>query len=186
MSERIIDGKGRGYEAEVNSDNKLQTFSVSQTEMTNISQKDGDAFMFATANHIDIPIADTVYGVFYLKNTSETKDLYIESVRTCSTAVNLWNLYKNPTTSTVIDDQTAGVKNTLNFTSASTADADVYQGTGTNFTGGSLLENWVNNIGHSAEQYGGAIILGKNDSIGVSAKLKASGDACVRVVGYYL
>lgn len=186
MSERIIDGKGRGYEAEVNSDNKLEVASVSRTEMTFHSERDGDAFIFATANHIDIPIADTVYGVFYLKNTSETKDLYIESVRTCSTAVNLWNLYKNPTTSTVIDDQTAGVKNTLNFTSASTADVDVYQGTGTNFTGGSLLENWVNDIGHSTEEYGGALILGKNDSIGVSAKLKASGDACVRVIGYYL
>lgn len=186
MSERIVDGKGRGYEAEVSSNNKLEVFSVSENEMTFISQKDGDAFMFATANHIDIPIADTIYGVFYLKNTSETKNLYIESIRACSTAVNLWNLYKNPTTSTVIDDQTAGVKNTLNFTSASTADANVYQGTGTNFTGGSLLENWVNDVGHSTEEYGGAIILGKNDSIGVSAKLKASGDACIRVVGYYL
>ena len=186
MSERIVDGKGRGYEAEVNSDNKLEVASVSRTEMTFHSERDGDAFMFATANHIDIPIADVLYGVLYLKNVSETKDLYIESIRTCSTAINLWNIYKNPTTSTVIDDQIPGVGNSLNFISATTPDVTVYQGTGTSFTGGSLLENWVNDIGHSTEIYGGAFILGKNDSIGLSAKLKASGDACIRVIGYYL
>lgn len=186
MSERIIDGRGRGYEVEVNSDHKLEVLSTTRTEMTYHSERDGDTFMFATNGHIDVPVANTTYGILYVKNTSETKDLYIESIRSCGSAVNKWNIYKNPTASTVISNANNGVKNSINFTSATTPDVTVYQGTGTNFTGGSLLENWVNGAGHSVEVYGGAMILGKNDSIGIAGSIASSGDLCVRVIGYNL
>ena len=36
MSERIADGKGRGYEAEVNHNNKLEVFSVSENEIPSL------------------------------------------------------------------------------------------------------------------------------------------------------
>ena len=186
MSEKLVDGKGRGFEAEVTSDNKLATFSVSRAEIEDVSLNDGEAYVFATSNHIDVPIANTLYGIFYVENTSETKKLYIDSIRSCGTAVQKWNIYKNPTTSTVIDDQTAGVSTNMNFSSANTADVNVYQGTGTSFTGGTLVENWVNDVGHSLEHYNGAVILGKNDSLGMSANIAASGDLCVRIIGYYL
>jgi hypothetical protein len=48
MAEEIVDGTGAAYKVEVDKDNNLHTFSITESQLANISEKDGNSFVFAS------------------------------------------------------------------------------------------------------------------------------------------
>jgi hypothetical protein len=186
MSYIIQDGSGTGYKAAVDTSQRLQALATIQIENKFVSENDGQAYIFSTNGFITISTTDTETGIFYVKNTNQDKKLYISRIRTCAEQVHKVILYKNPTGGTVISDQTTGTKTNMNLGSANVAQADVYKGAdGKTLSGGTHLAQHINGVGHSSESFNDAIILGTNDSIGITFELGTAGDCCVAVVGYY-
>lgn len=183
---KLEDGTGSGRLAKVNSDNQLETIAVVASEMEFESERHGDAFVLASGDFIAISTLNTETGILHVKNTSSTKNLYIHSIRSCGTQIQKWKLYKNSDAGTLITDEAAGSSSPLNLTSTKTIEANVYKGAnGKTVSGGTMLEHWVNDVGHSQEEFEGALILGNGDSIELSVELATAGDICCRVIGYY-
>jgi len=182
----IEDGTGDGFDAKVNSANQLETFSVSRNEMTNVSISDGDTYLFASGDFINITTTGTETGFLYVKNTSATKNLHIQSIRSCGDTIQKWKVFTGVTTGTLVSAATAGSSNNINQTSSNSADVTVYKGVdGSTRTNGTMIEHWINNVGHSIEVFDGAMVLGRNDSITLTLETDTAGDYCARVIGYY-
>jgi len=187
MSDTLIDdGKGRGYKAEVSKNNRLLTRASNTIQMATISEEEGEAYIFASGDFVNITTTDTETGMFHIKNTSSTKHLHIYSIRSCADQINLWKLYKNSTGGTLLSNQTEGSKNNLSLISNNVPDTTVYKGSDSvTLSGGTMLEHWINDVGHSTEVFEGSLILGKNDSIELTVELATAGKVCCRVIGYY-
>lgn len=180
----IKDGTGKGFKAKVNATNKLETQAVSTSELHEISHAHGKAFMMHTAGFVDITTLNTETGVFHLINDANN-DLFIHSIRTCGDQVQKIKLYKAVTTGTLLSNAVAGGQGNLNQTSNNSPNVTVYKGVnGDTITDGMLAGQHINGIGHSAEQFDGAMILGSGDSITVTCELAVSGSMCVRVIAY--
>jgi len=134
----IDDGKGSGYSAEVDAQQRLQTKARTETE-TRQATNVGDAYNINTAN-----ITFTAAGsLLYILN-NEDRDLLLETVIIgvgTGTTSDMGELYitKNDTAGDLITDQTAvTINQNRNFGSSKTLAATIYQGkSGGTATGGS-------------------------------------------------
>lgn len=182
----IKDGSGKGYEAKVDSGNRLETKALTEVAMHDKSVVDGQVYYVTTNGFIDINTLNTETAILYTKNTSTTKRFIVNSIRTCGNQVQKILMYKNPTAGTIIDNATAGQNTNANFSSSNSADLTTYKGADTyTFTDGTHLGNHVNNIGHSTEKTGDAVALGPNDAFGITFELAASGVVCAAIEGYF-
>ena len=186
MGERIVDGRGRGYEAEVDADGHLHVFSTRQGEITDVSRNDGQAYVFASGPFISIPTANQETAVFHLQNDDTERALFIDDLRSCGTQIQQWRLYVGSTGGTIISVADTGSKSNLNQISSNTPLATVYRGKyDSTQTGGTMIEHWINDVGHSSEEFDGAFILGKGDSLTLTVEMPASGQVCTRTIGFY-
>jgi hypothetical protein len=182
----IENGVGDRSKAKVDSDNRLYTFAKTASQIAVISEELGDAYDFSTGDFVSITTVDTETGVFYLKNTSTTANVHIHSLRTCANQIHKVKLYKNPTGGTLITNETAGAKTNLNFNSRNVAEATVYMGTdGATVSGGTIMTQHINHVGHSTGLFDDAFIIGPQDSIAITFEMAIAGDCCVRVVAYF-
>ena len=182
----IDDGTGTSKKAGVDTYNRLLTSSTARSTFQFASDTLNTAYDFSTGAFISLTSVDTESGVFYLKNTSTTKDLYIHTIRTCSEVGHKVTLYKNPTGGTLITNASAGVATNMNLGSSDEADATVYKGAdGATITGGSIMTQHINDVGHSTGEFQGALILAPDTSIAISFEVPSAADACVRVTGHY-
>ena len=182
----IKDGTGSGKEAQVDSKNRLKTQALSEPAMHEISSKEGDVYYISTNGFIDINTLNTETAILYTKNTSTTDQFVINSIRTCGNQIQKILMYRNPSTGTIIDNATAGQNTNAKFSSSNTPSLTTYKGADTyTFTDGTHLGNHINNVGHSTEKTGDAIILGPNDSFGLTFELAASGVVCAAIEGYF-
>lgn len=183
---KLEDGKGSGKVAEVSDKNRLLTQSAASTEMHENTQNEEQVYMFSTNGFIAINTLNTETGIMYVKNTSATKNLFIHDIRTCGNQVQKVVIYKNPTGGTLISNATAGASCNLNFKSSNTPEANIYKGAdGSTISSGTHLGQHINGVGHSNISTGDSILLGRNDSIGISFELAASGVVCAAISGYY-
>ncbi len=167
-------------------ENRLNVSARSAKRFYYVSRDNGDAYAMVSGDFIPITTTATEHGILHIKNTSTTKKLYIENVRTCGTVLQKWKLYVDGNAGTLITGAVAGGKTNLNRTSSNRAEADVFRGAdGSTLTGGTMLEHWINAAGHSVEIFNGGLILGLNDSIQVTVELATAGEVCARVIGYY-
>lgn len=174
MSEEIIDGTGKGYTAKVNESNQLEVNAVVIDKQQSVSINEGRAFTFASSFQT-LTTAQSFQAVFYLKNTSTTRNLFIQKIGTSSDVSNRWKLIKNPTAGTIVTSAQAGVSTNMNFFSSISPEATVYaSGEGGTFTDGDGFFEWINND-RSVKSFNGSLILGVNDSIGVEAWVTSSG-----------
>lgn len=186
MSEIIEDGTGQGHTLKVNKKNRATVSAENKPVMAIVSDEEGDAYVFASGDFIAITTTDTEFGILHVKNTSTTKNLHIYSIRSCADVINKWKIYKNSTGGTLISGATAGSSNNLNIVSQNTADVNCYKGAdGTTVSGGTMLEHWINDVGHSTEVFDGSLILGRNDSVELSVEVPSAGDVCCRIIAYY-
>jgi len=180
----IESGEGNRYKAEVKSNNKLATEAVVASRAAYQADVEGQSYLFSTGGFISITTVDTETGIFYIKYNGEGH-LHLTSIRTCGTASNLWKFYKNPTGGTLISAATAAESNNTKFDSSNTVDVNCYKGAnGSTLTGGTVIENWINAMGHSTEEFDGVLILGKNDSLALTCQVPSSASVCVRILGF--
>jgi len=185
MSTILMDGTGDKYKAKVDSNHRLYTYATTQTENKFVSLNYGNAYAFSTNGFISLTTTDTEIPIFYLKNTSTTKNLYISRIRTCGNVAQKIILYANPTGGTLLTN-TAGTKTNINLTSSNTAEATVTKGgEGITATGGTHIAQHINGIGHSNDPWEDSLILGTNDSIYISFEVASAGSVCVAVLGYF-
>ena len=181
---RIQDGTGGSKLARVNDDHRLGVDSVSASKIHDISQEKGSVYIFTTAGFISISTTGTEHGMFYLRNDSSS-DLFIHSIRTCGNQIQKIKIYKDVTGGTLVTGAVAGGSENLNHTSSMSASATIYKGANGNTVVGTLAGQHINGVGHSDEQFDGAMILGKDDTIAITCEMAVAGDFCIKVIGYY-
>lgn len=181
----IADGTGSGDRAKVDGNNRLLTQSSVESNMARVSRVTGEAYTFSS-DFISITSVDTETGILYIKNTSPTMSFCISSIRASGILAQKWKLYSNVTTGTLVSAESAMVPQNLNLTSNSVAPADVYVGVnGSTVTDGARMEEWINGPGGATEEFGGAILLGRNDIIALTVEVPVACSVSVRVIGYF-
>lgn len=179
----IEDGRGSGVKAAVDAEQRLLIKGSKNIAFNSLNGK--RAYDFSTGSFISITTVDTETGIFYLKNDEPTRDLFINSIRTCANQIHKVILYKNPTGGTLISGASVASATNFNFKSSNVPVATYYKGAeGSTISGGSVMSQHIDNIGHSVGVYNDAFILGPGNSVGITFELAAAGDCCVRIISY--
>ena len=174
---KIYDGTGKGYVANVTSENKLRVYSTAEREISYESETNERAYSWSNATY-DYDAADTILLV---KNTSTDNDLVIEDMHVggdTETEV----IIHCPTCSTPTGTAVTGVN--LNRKSNKTADATAKADETTNSQANVIKKILINGNNSEFIDFKGAIVLGLNDCIAVD--FVTNGGACyVTIRGYY-
>lgn len=138
----FTDGKGRGYLAEVDSSNRLNTYSVA-TQDEFEANRDGDAYNINTGVINLTDAAET--PVLYLKN-NENNDLHIRAIAIglatssngASNEMIKATVIRNPTAGTIVSSSVnVDINSNRNYGSNKTLTSDAYKGaTGKTMTDG--------------------------------------------------
>lgn len=166
----IEDGTGKGFSAQVGSDNRLHTFSLIEYPIEAFSHT-GDVYTIPT-NFISLTNIATYSGMIYINESSAVDIIHIEGIRTSSTQPCLWQLWRNSTAGTLISGGTAAVPVNMNFSSGKTVTAACKIGTagaGLTVTDGALLAQWMTAAYDPQErQFSGSLILGAGNSLALT------------------
>jgi len=193
MAENILDGKGRGYLAEVDSDQRLITYGtatnleyyLSKNKETNFGFSTRSMTLNSTNNHL----------VYYIKNTSSEKDLHFSSIAWS------WNggtVNRNkilicefvPGLSEPTANYTAINASNMNFGSSNSADCDLYTWDktatdGMTYSGGNIGGTFFIKEGVTELTFQ-SLILQRNDTLGFLVKGEEIGDFAISVRIIYI
>ena len=173
MGFEITDGGGKGYSAEVDSENRLRVFSIAEPEVYNASSL-GNSYNFNTGV-INLTSASKS-AVFYIKNNGDsdliiTQLFYLIGNSTAGTGDVLITVLRNPTTGTIISNAVAmemdGVNR--NFGSSKILTTDSYKGAeGSDFTNGvKIIESIIDQSPTRVSVEVGGLVIPKGSSIGI-------------------
>lgn len=183
----IEDGTGSGKKASVNANNRLDTFSITETRIADISNRDGRSFIL-TSDFVALTTTGSFNGMIYLKNTSTDRDMYIDRVRICGTGTSMnamqCRFVKNPTTGTLISDANDGISVASNLGSNEEFTGINYaaSGDGKTVTDGTQFSQFTIHLpGHTIQDYNGAIIIPGGSSMAIEVKPGAATTACIEV-----
>ena len=192
MSFQIEDGKGSGYRAHIDSENRLHTTSAMERMLGHRSHSDGSAFGTSTPL---LTVTATGGRTLWIRNDSANSlytitDLWV-SWNGGSTNYNrpiYCGLYFGGTAPTT--NITASGLGNLNKTYNTTGEGTVYywNETSNGMTGhaaGTGAFFWTQGQGITHYQIGGAIILGLNDTISFNLQGQETGEAAVNILGYF-
>lgn len=185
MSNQIKDGSGRGYLARVNSQQKLLTEATVFTNMHQISNNFGQAYVVTTDF---IPITTTVSysGILYVQNTSTDLHMHVALIKAAQDVLTQWKFIKNPTTGTLISTATLAKITNLNFNSNNIGQAVVYQGANAlTVTDGIEAALWTENAGGIPIGLDGAVILQTNDTVAFMAQPTATANINMSLMVYF-
>jgi hypothetical protein len=184
MAVEIVDGSGTGNRAKVNDSNQLETLSVVTNRVADVSLNTEKAHLIAS-DFISLTTTASFSGLLYIKNTG-SKNLYIQTIRTCSDATGSIQLriISNPTTGTLISDANNADSLSSNLASSINFDGDAYSasGDGKTVTNGANFTQFINKSpGHSIQDYQGAIVIPKGKSMAITCKPSVATTICVEV-----
>tara|TARA_R110000822_G_C15307967_1_gene492577 strand:+ start:975 stop:1562 length:588 start_codon:yes stop_codon:yes gene_type:complete len=173
MGFEITDGGGKGYSAEVDSENRLRVFSISEQEVFNASSL-GNSYNFNTGV-INLTSASKS-AVFYIKNNGDsdliiTQLFYLIGNSTAGTGDVLITVLRNPTTGTIISNAVAmemdGVNR--NFGSSKILTTDSYKGAeASTFTNGDkIIESIIDQSPTRITVEVGGLVIPRGTSIGI-------------------
>ena len=173
MGFEITDGGGKGYSAEVDSENRLRVFSISEQEVFNASSL-GNSYNFNTG--VINLTSDSKSAVLYIKNNGDpdlilTQLSYSMGNSTGGTGDVLVTVLRNPTTGTIIsnavDMEVGGVNR--NFGSSKIITTDSYKGAeGYTFTNGvKIIDTIIDQAPIRVAIELGGISMPKGSSIGI-------------------
>ena len=173
MGFEITDGGGKGYSAEVDSENRLRVFSIAEPEVYNASSL-GNSYNFNTGV-INLTSASKS-AVFYIKNNGDsdliiTQLFYLIGNSTAGTGDVLITVLRNPTTGTIISNAVAmemdGVNR--NFGSSKSLTTDSYKGAeASTFTNGvKIIESIIDQSPTRVSIEVGGLVIPKGSSIGI-------------------
>lgn len=179
MDMTIKDGRGRGYDASVSDVNRLNVSSKSQARSFYISRDDGLTFNLISTD------AGAAAGdlIFYLKNTSSTRNIHLDRIEYHSANAAVWKVWQVTGTGS----GTAITPSNLNLTSSKTAEAaGLGNGAITGLTTGDQMGTHRNGAdGHGDMTFEGALILGPNDAIAVEYDTGTTGAAEIEAIFWY-
>lgn len=181
----ISDGTGSKRLLKINEQNRAEVFSISEPRVADISKRTGKSFIIAS-DFIALNTTASFNGILYIKN-SDKDDLYISRIRVCSdtAGANLKiRLIANPTTGTLISDGNVADVNSANLGSSEVFIGNAYSasGDGKTVTDGVQFSQFTNHgLGHSIQEYEGAIVLPKGSSMALVAKPSASLEICSEI-----
>ena len=173
MGFEITDGGGKGYSAEVDSENRLRVFSIAEPEVFNASSL-GNSYNFNTGV-INLTSASKS-AVFYIKNNGDsdliiTQLFYLIGNSTAGTGDVLITVLRNPTTGTIISNAVAmemdGVNR--NFGSSKSLTTDSYKGAeASTFTNGDkIIESIIDQSPTRITVEVGGLVIPRGTSIGI-------------------
>lgn len=183
----IEDGTGSGNKAKINAQNRIETFSIIESRISDISNRDGRSYIL-TSDFVALTTTGSFNGMLYIKNTSTDKDLYIDRVRVCGTGTSMnamqCRFVKNPTTGTLISDANAGISIASNLGSNEEFEGVNYaaSGDGKTVTDGTQFSQFTIHLpGHTIQEYNGAIIIPNGSAMAIEVKPGAATTACIEV-----
>lgn len=173
MGFEITDGGGKGYSAEVDSENRLRVFSISEQEVYNASSL-GNSYNFNTG--VINLTSDSKSAVLYIKNNGDpdlilTQLSYSMGNSTGGTGDVLVTVLRNPTTGTIISNAVAmemgGVNR--NFGSSKSLTTDSYKGAeASTFTNGDkIIESIIDQSPTRVTVEVGGLVIPRGTSIGI-------------------
>ena len=131
MTTYIADGTGSNRLARVDTEFKLRTSAVTETEFVHASEL-GDAY--GVNSKLTVLTDDvTESAVFYLKN-NETRNIVIEALEVTHQASvggtngAAYRVYRNVTGGSIVTNAVAGASRNYNYGSSNVLSADVYMG----------------------------------------------------------
>lgn len=182
MGFQIESGTGKAHKAGVNDENQI----LAQAEIhfeTRQHTDDGEVFIMGS-DIIALTTTGAYSGLLYIKNTSTTKNFYVDDIICNSNGVTCnWRLTRNPTTGTLISGASAGLEGNMNFSNATAFDGDVYKGAdGNTVTDGTTIATGADKL--TEGEIRGGIVLGPTNSIAISADPSAAAEVSVIVIGW--
>jgi len=177
MPEMIRDGKGAGYLAHVDKENRLAVYSTMESEISHESEVNNRAYTWT--HSYNSGANDTILLV---KNTSTTKNLIIDKIILSSDTTTKVVIHF-PENTTLAGTGVTGVN--LNRSSNDSAEATAY-GDETGNTQGSILGQMIllGNTG-AVLPINGSVILGVNNEIAIDFVSATTSLGMVTIVGYY-
>jgi hypothetical protein len=185
----ITGGTGNGYALKVNEKNQAEVFADIRTEIAEVSLNEGQAFVVSTG-FVNVTDLVNFSGLIYVKNTdTQGRNMFIEHIRVCGSCscTNMEAIqcvvYRNPTTGTLISDQTAAYTSNNNYGSANAFNGLAYKGANSKtITNGDWFTQFVCHMpGHSIQDYNDSIVVPKNNTIAIAIKPTHEVDACIEI-----
>ena len=187
MITQIEGGTGSGYRAKVDTENRLSTFSITETRLADISARTGDAFIL-TSDFVSLTTTGSFSGIMYIKNTSTTENIFVDRIRICGTGSSMGSLQtklvKNPTAGTLISDENAGISIPANLGSQEVFSGLNYAASadGKTVTDGTQFSQFTIHLpGHTIQDYQGNLIIPGGASMGIALKPSYSTEACIEI-----
>lgn len=177
MGFQIQDGTGSSKKARVSNSNRLLVDSIVEERAVFNSIEVGNTFIVSTDFLTITGVTGQEDGLIYLKNNSDLNMLIHHIKLWSGTASQLTKIstYKNPTTGTLISSAIAADVENINFASSNAYEGLAYQGDGTNLTvtDGDVWGRHYLGVGNQQMlmfMWNGAVVLGKGDSLAVTAE----------------
>lgn len=187
MELEIKDGSGTGRRANVSSSGRLETFSITESRIADISNRKGESFII-TSDFVSLTTTASFNGMLYVKNTNVSKNLFIDKVRVCGTGSSMGSgqciFYKNPTTGTLISDVNDGIVVASNLGSNEVFDGLVYaaSGDGKTITDGTQFSQFTIHLpGHTIQEYEGNLIIPNGSGLGIAVKPSYASEVCIEI-----
>jgi hypothetical protein len=184
MMSSILDGRGRGYRAGVTPRRQLETIAVTESRIADIS-KSGYSFLVAT-DFVSLTTTGSFNGLLYIKNNSTDRNIFIKTVRVCSSGTGYMQIraIRNPSAGTLISDANSADKLSANAGSNVVFDGLAYSasGDGKTVTDGDNWTQFINKSpGHSVQDYQGAIVIPGGKSVAITAKPSVATTICIEI-----
>lgn len=187
MDIEIKDGRGTGSRARVDSNGRVESFSITENRIADISKRVGESFIL-TSDFISLTTTASFSGMMYIKNTDPDKLLFIDRIRVCGTGSMMGSLqakiYKNPTTGTLISDANAGITVPSNLGSNVDFSGTNYvaSGDGKTITNGTQFSQFTIHLpGHTIQDYQGNLIIPGGSSMAIACKPSYATEACIEI-----
>jgi hypothetical protein len=185
MNVEILDGNGFGYRARVNANKRLETFSITETRIADISNRTGESFII-TSDFVSLTTTGAFNGMLYIKNDDPDKLLFIDKIRICGTGTGMNSMqtkfFKQPTAGTLISDANAGIVVPANLGSNVEFAGTVYSasGDGKTITDGTQFSQFTIHLpGHTIQDYQGSLIIPGGFAMAIVCKPSVATEACI-------
>lgn len=187
MEIQIVNGAGNGNRASVDKNNRLETFSITESRLADVSLREGKSFIL-TSDFVSLTTTGSFNGMMYIKNTDTSLNLFIDKVRVCGTGTSMNSMQvkfiDTPTTGTLISDANPGNARPANLGSREVFPGTVYAASadGKTVTNGEHLSQFiVHTPGHSVQEYNGALILPGGSSMAIEVKPGTATTVCLEI-----
>lgn len=186
----LVDGRGSGNKAHVDSENRLHVESVSRSRFAHVAEHHESAFI-VNSGFVNITTTGNWNGLIFMKNVDAGVEIHIEKIRICGTGASMSfcqiELVRNPTVGSIVtDDSPVTVYGNSTFASTLSPfnSAEILRATaqGKDVTDGYTFDNFVvHTPGHDTIHFDGAIILDKNNSFAIRVKNQVAGEFCCHI-----